>query len=316
MKRLTEKELMEILKKDDEITEISTQLQEKFLNERKNDINLIIETIEKNDRKLKQALSEAGGLSLSVPSHVRLSNFTSQTRAVIRKVYNYDLPVSIREILEKTEQEIINFFIHYKHIQPALSLMKFLENNYQNTEQEVNLFRETSKHLKKIKQKVESSDLYNWIKQISYLMMGRFGEHQIIINIIPIILYADNRNFSVQNVAIVVYLHELVHAYTFLGFDKDGHQWNDSPLYNGNKDSYIVEGLANAYSVLILKKLYPETENVIDDLIFNNSTEKYRDFVNRLNFNSPRIYENLRRAMIEFKHNPSMSYQSFLNIAL
>ncbi len=99
MKRLTEKELMEILKKDDEITEISTQLQEKFLNERKNDINLIIETIEKNDRKLKQALSEAGGLSLSVPSHVRLSNFTSQTRAVIRKVYNYDFPVSILEIL-------------------------------------------------------------------------------------------------------------------------------------------------------------------------------------------------------------------------
>ncbi len=69
----------------------------------------------------------------------------------------------------------------------------------------------------------------------------------------PIGLIAQAINVSVENLAIVVLIHELAHGYTHIGCDIDAERWEREDF--AETDRYVAEGLAQHYTALISEKL-------------------------------------------------------------
>lgn len=72
-------------------------------------------------------------------------------------------------------------------------------------------------------------------------------------------LVACASGVSVEGLTIVVLIHELAHAYTHLGFDRDGVRWHGNGF--GSSDHKLKEGLAQYYTVIVIQYL-PETQRV------------------------------------------------------
>jgi hypothetical protein len=69
----------------------------------------------------------------------------------------------------------------------------------------------------------------------------------------PIGLIAQAINVSVENLAIVVLIHELAHGYTHIGCDIDAERWERDDF--AKTDVYVKEGLAQHYTAVISEKL-------------------------------------------------------------
>jgi hypothetical protein len=69
----------------------------------------------------------------------------------------------------------------------------------------------------------------------------------------PIGLIAQAINVSVENLTIVVLVHELAHGYTHIGCDIDSERWKRDDF--ANSDVYVKEGLAQHYTAVISEKL-------------------------------------------------------------
>jgi hypothetical protein len=69
----------------------------------------------------------------------------------------------------------------------------------------------------------------------------------------PIGLIAQAINVSVENLAIVVLIHELAHGYTHIGCDIDAERWERDDF--AKTDVYVKEGLAQHYTAVISGKL-------------------------------------------------------------
>lgn len=69
----------------------------------------------------------------------------------------------------------------------------------------------------------------------------------------PIGLIAQAINVSVENLAVVVLIHELTHGYTHIGCDIDAERWEREDF--AKTDIYVKEGLAQHYTAFISGKL-------------------------------------------------------------
>lgn len=72
-------------------------------------------------------------------------------------------------------------------------------------------------------------------------------------------LVASALGVSIEGLTIVVLAHELAHAYTHLGFDRDGVRWDGHGF--SDSDHELKEGLAQYYTAIVIKSL-PETQKV------------------------------------------------------
>jgi len=71
--------------------------------------------------------------------------------------------------------------------------------------------------------------------------------------------FAHNLDVPVEALTVVTLAHELAHAYSHLGKDIDGRDWDTAAF--AQADIYIVEGLAQFYTEVVCKRLafrYPE----------------------------------------------------------
>ena len=79
---------------------------------------------------------------------------------------------------------------------------------------------------------------------------------------------AARMEMSVEALTVVVLAHELVHAYTHLGFDIDRRNWPTERFCS--TDIAIIEGLAQFYAEVVCRKLVeqlPEASRTFEDLI-------------------------------------------------
>jgi hypothetical protein len=77
---------------------------------------------------------------------------------------------------------------------------------------------------------------------------------------IPLILFSDIKNISLEYAIVTTLVHEMAHAYHHMGKDRDNIEWSGMP----SADSYIVEGFAEYYTWLFVEEYkirYPDMES-------------------------------------------------------
>ena len=89
---------------------------------------------------------------------------------------------------------------------------------------------------------------------------------------LPIALLAMSGGFAIEALTFVVLAHELAHAYTHLGMDIDGHDWNTSDF--ASADLELVEGLAQYYTEIIcdhVAEQLPEAKACFENMLAGQS---------------------------------------------
>lgn len=96
------------------------------------------------------------------------------------------------------------------------------------------------------------------IKEIDQDILGAYyfkrkNGPEIEIYWMAIAMVAAMLALRIEDLTVVVLVHELAHGYTHIGHDIDGIQWNSSDF--GDADSSIVEGLAQFYTEAVVTRL-------------------------------------------------------------
>jgi hypothetical protein len=101
---------------------------------------------------------------------------------------------------------------------------------------------------------IDSQTVSERLKQVDEDILGAyfFRERTIRIYWMAIGLISRMLNVSLEGLTIVVLAHELVHAYSHLGNDIDGENWDTEAF--ARADLRIVEGLAQFYTSIICKR--------------------------------------------------------------
>ncbi len=113
-----------------------------------------------------------------------------------------------------------------------------------------------------------------------------------------------------DDLSLVVLIHELAHAYTQIGCDIQGQNWD--PEYYSNSDSDIKEGLAQYYTHRVLnrnKDRYSEAFKVFKKMM-DWQDKKYKLHKKWIEDNSP---EAVRYAMLAIRSQRRVTIQDFDN---
>lgn len=113
---------------------------------------------------------------------------------------------------------------------------------------------------------------------------------------------------SIEGLTVKVLAHELAHAYTHLGFDRDGKRWTGESF--GNAEHALVEGLAQYYAALCLDRLrrrIPEAWDAYEELL-PKQPPAYQGHTLWLEESSP---EQVGAALARIRQQPSAQYAEF-----
>lgn len=77
---------------------------------------------------------------------------------------------------------------------------------------------------------------------------------------LPIAMFAAIIDVAIEDLTVVVLIHELAHGYTHIGRDIDGASWSDSGFRDS--DLGVVEGLAQFYTEMISERLSARTPSL------------------------------------------------------
>lgn len=136
--------------------------------------------------------------------------------------------------------------------------------------------REVAEQLQKV---VAAQKLIDQMKKIEEDILGCYrveigglwGEKsrsRVEIYWMPIAIVSSMLEVHVEDLALVVLAHELAHAYTHLGRDIDGKEWETSGFLGSEKG--VTEGLAQFYAMAVSSKLwqrYPSARAAFDKLL-------------------------------------------------
>lgn len=140
-----------------------------------------------------------------------------------------------------------------------------------------------------------------------------FNKQRINIYWVAIGIYAAQLDISIEGLTLVVLIHELAHAYTHLGKDIDGVEWNTKAF--ARSDLHIVEGMAQFYTRAICKKLENRIPSALKafEVLLECQSPVYTDFQGWAE-RSRHQGEIVRFSMIQCRSNEITDYKSFLEI--
>jgi hypothetical protein len=108
----------------------------------------------------------------------------------------------------------------------------------------------------------------------------------------------------------VVLMHELIHGYTHIGFDKDGNSWDT--LSFDNADLRIVEGFAEYYSELICLDYFDFALPAFYAL-HEKASEEYTAYKEWFSSTEKDKYEKARRLLLTCRSNNIINYDHFMH---
>lgn len=152
---------------------------------------------------------------------------------------------------------------------PRLSRWDHLPPALADAEPALERTREVADELQKV---VVALKLIEQMKEIREDILGCYrvqdGRSRVEIYWMPIAIVASMLELQIEDVAIVTLAHELAHAYTHLGRDIDGKEWDSEDFFASDKD--VTEGLAQSYAMAVSYRLmqrYPLAKAAFDKLL-------------------------------------------------
>ena len=152
---------------------------------------------------------------------------------------------------------------------PKLSKWDHLPPALLGAEHALERTREVADELQKV---VIAQHLIEQIKKINEDILGCYrvanGKSRVEIFWMPIAIVASMLELHIEDLTLVVLAHELAHAYTHIGRDIDGREWNFIGFFSS--DDSVIEGLAQFYAMAVTSRLsqrYPLARGAFDKLL-------------------------------------------------
>lgn len=171
--------------------------------------------------------------------------------------------------------------------------------------------RTSSLFIQDILKKLDAFKLPDLIREIDEDVLGAYFFRVPTIQIywMPIAMVAGILDVSVEDLSFVVLSHELAHAYTHVGLDIDGVQWDTESFARSSK--MIVEGLAQFYTESICNKYANRQPDIIKafEKLLEKQPEPYTHFKE---WTKEHAAEVVRFSMISARSNNIREYNQFL----
>jgi hypothetical protein len=128
---------------------------------------------------------------------------------------------------------------------------------------------------------------------------------------LPIAMLAAMADVPIEDLTVVVLIHELAHGYTHLGRDIDGQHWTDQSF--AESDLRVVEGLAQFYTEIISQKLSARTPGIYTafQALLKFQSGAYLVHQNWLTDHRRQIGETVRFALIAARSSNRVSYDAW-----
>ncbi len=151
----------------------------------------------------------------------------------------------------------LNFLLE---LWPRLAMWEHLPPELVDAEPSLARTREVADRLQMV---VAAQKLIDQMKKIEEDILGCYRvdhyKSRVEIYWMPIAIVASMLELQVEDVALVVLAHELAHAYTHIGRDIDGKEWDKRGFFESDKA--VTEGLAQFYAMAVASRLWQRHPN-------------------------------------------------------
>lgn len=130
---------------------------------------------------------------------------------------------------------------------------------------------------------------------------------------LPIAIVSMSEGIDPEALTVIVLAHELAHAYTHVGRDIDGNQWDTEDMIKA--DLEIVEGLAQYYTEAVCERLAPRFPKALEvfNLFLENQPECYTAYLKWFG-DGERSGEVIRSALLECRAKSITSHDHLVGI--
>jgi len=268
-------------------------------------------------------------LNLSIRENLRNEmafrlNIGEETQNISVQIVD-GMPIDLENILAKYPPIIWKLILNRPRLLSAQSTLGFILNNLSDINECID--REMSEtvsdnilksknYIEKLIRVSEREKLINNVINIRKDILGAYFFYTTRIELYWMVigLIANYIGVTVEALTVVVATHELAHAYSHIGKDIDGDDW-ETEFFAGTEIT-IVEGIAQFYTAATAKKLenkYPDMLDAYEKLLELQSGP-YRIHEEWLKRKDTKIGEAVRGSMILCRKNKIRHYEQFKNI--
>ena len=218
-------------------------------------------------------------------------------------------PTAIKDIINKFQHpELWNLFLGRHRIQDTIPGFQIVNENYKHLNKVIANYPnyEDLAHMEKFMSKLFESlsfdEMFLDLKSLKVDLLGAylFKKGEVIIHCDVIAFLALVYKIPLNCLTIIALTHELAHAYTHLGMDIDGIDWDTEAF--SNSDLEVIEGMAQFYTHVISEKMeskQPGVNYAFNELLLHQSAP-YLLHLKWLK-DRKRVGEIMRQTILEFR---------------
>lgn len=283
------------------------------------DADRVSQTVKQWNSTIRERLRSATGLKLS----------TADDRQAVPVRVNHGLPKPFSDLVG-AQPDFALWWLTARRpsLTQAAAALKEFEENYANvvspihsysTDREIPVADEAA--IAHVRELIEGSlrwaeerALLEKFKLINTDVLGAYFYNQSHIRLYWIVIAIVSRmiDVEVEDLTIVVMAHELAHAYTHLGKDIDGKEWETMAF--AKSDLRIIEGAAQVYTHFVCHELaerQPGAEKAFNRLLEHQS-DIYTDFQHWVDDrHQRRAGEIIRFALVDYRSRIDTRYDDF-----
>lgn len=277
----------------------------------------VIRAKEKYNLKARSVIADKTGVSLTYRTKdIDTKQIDNSDKAKIPiKVVDL-VPLSLLELFDKYDDNHIELLLHYRRMKRSVNELQFQIRKYSeftqfhNESAKVSELNNSIKHLHKLIKEVEDCGILEAIQKLGPDLLGAYflRDNRVELYWLCIGLCNILHDLPIEDFTLVVLIHELVHGYTHIGFDKDGNNWNTDDF--NHADLKIVEGFAQFYTEMLCRDYFDQATDAFNALLTKQSTE-YTDYKNWFGEKEPDKYEKVRRLLLKTRKSRIVKYDDF-----
>jgi len=272
---------------------------------------IVFRTYKQWNQAIREALRNETGLRLSV----------GDKRQSVPVLVSDGFPKPIRNLLIDFDPNLLRLISNRGLLEQTVRGLAFIEQNFRHLGVIPRVETDWEDYLNvqivegfvdDLSLRLKHLDILKELKKIDTDILGAYFFRKPTIHLYWVVIgtYSALWDLKVENLTVVVLIHELAHAYTHLGFDIDDDSWHTE--WFASTEIPIVEGFAQYYTERIVDRLdyrIPDLKRTFNTLLGRQSPvySAYKDWI-RDDYD---VGEMIRAIMIHCRRHAVKNYTKF-----